>query len=130
LALERWAADAAGGRRPLSSLWARGIATVIVFHFVCFCWIFFRAKDMAQAGEVIAGLANWSQPAQLVTPFILVLIAIGMAVQFTPRDLLVRLDYLYQRLPVWGVGALSGAALLLIELLGGDSTAPFIYFQF
>ena len=130
LAIERWAADAAGGRRPSKSPWARALATVVVFHFVCFCWIFFRAKDMAQAGEVIAGLADWSQPAQLVTPFMLVLLAIGMAVQFTPRDLLVRLDHLYQRLPVWGVGALSGAALLLIELLGGDSTAPFIYFQF
>ena len=41
-----------------------------------------------------------------------------------------RLDHLYQRLPVWGVGVLSGVALLLIELVGGDSTAPFIYFQF
>ena len=43
-------------------------------------------------GEVIAGLADWSQPAQLVTPFMLVLLAIGMAVQFTPRDLLQRLE--------------------------------------
>jgi len=130
LAIERWAADAAGGRRPLASPWARALATIVVFHFVCFCWIFFRAKDMAQAGEVIAGLADWSQPVQLVTPFMLVLLAIGMAVQFTPRDLMMRLDHVYQRLPAWGVGVLGGAALLLIELVGGDSTAPFIYFQF
>jgi len=60
----------------------------------------------------------------------LVLLAIGMAVQFTPADLLQRLDRVYQRVPVWGVGVLSGGALLLIELIGGDSTAPFIYFQF
>jgi hypothetical protein len=53
-----------------------------------------------------------------------------MAVQFTPRDLLQHLDHLYHRLPTWGVGVLSGMALLLIELVGGDSTAPFIYFQF
>ena len=130
LAIERWAADAAGGRRPLKSPWARALATVVVFHFVCFCWIFFRAKDMAQAGEVITGLLDWSQPVQLVTPFMLVLLAIGMAVQFTPRDLLQRLDHVYRRLPTWGVGVLSGMALLLIELVGGDSTAPFIYFQF
>jgi alginate O-acetyltransferase complex protein AlgI len=130
LAIERWAADASGGRRSLVSPWARLLATVVVFHFVCFCWIFFRAKDMAQAGEVIAGLLDWSQPAQLVTPFMLVLLAIGMAVQFTPPDLLVRLDRLYHRLPSWGVGVLGGAVLLMIELVGGDSTAPFIYFQF
>jgi hypothetical protein len=106
------------------------LATLVVFHFVCFCWIFFRAKDMAQASEVIAGLADWSQPARLATPFMLVLLAVGMAVQFTPRDLLMRLDRLYHRLPTWGVGVMGGAALLLIELVGGDSTAPFIYFQF
>ena len=76
------------------------------------------------------GLADWSQPVQLVTPFMLVLLAIGMAAQFTPRDLLVRLDHLYHRLPTWGVGVLGGGALLVIELVGGDSTAPFIYFQF
>jgi hypothetical protein len=73
---------------------------------------------------------DWSQPVQLVTPFMLVLLAIGMAVQFTPTDLLQRLDRLYQRLPIWGVGVLGGLTLLLIELVGGDSTAPFIYFQF
>ena len=85
---------------------------------------------MEQAGEVIAGLADWSQPVQLATPFMLVLLAIGMGVQFTPANLLVRLDRLYHRLPTWRVGVLSGGMLLLIELVGGDSTAPFIYFQF
>ncbi len=30
----------------------------------------------------------------------------------------------------WAVGALGGRLLLTIEALGGDGSAPFIYFQF
>ena len=40
------------------------------------------------------------------------------------------LDRLYHRLPAWGVGVLCGVVLLLIEAVGGDGAAPFIYFQF
>ena len=130
LAVERWFVETFRPReRPLGAL-GHVLAIVAVFHFVCFCWIFFRAKDMEQAGEVIVGLFDWSQPAQLVTPFLLVLLAIGAAMHFTPPNLLVRLDRAYHRLPTWGVGVLAAAALLAIELLGGDGSAPFIYFQF
>jgi hypothetical protein len=41
-----------------------------------------------------------------------------------------RLDRLYHRLPAWGVGIVCGIVLLLIEAVGGDGAAPFIYFQF
>ena len=130
LAIERWLAETfRPAQRPLGAV-AQALAIVAVFHFVCFCWIFFRAKDMEQAGEVIVGLLDWSQPSQLVTPFLLVLLAVGALMHFTPPNLLVRLDRIYHRLPTWGVGILAAAALLAIELLGGDGSAPFIYFQF
>ena len=41
-----------------------------------------------------------------------------------------RLDRAYQRIPTWAVGILAGLVLLVIEAMGGDSGAPFIYFQF
>ena len=115
------------GARPL---WRRALAILLVFHFVCLCWIFFRADSATRAGEVLAGLANWSQPATLLTPFLACLIAFGLLIQFTSPDLLEQLDRLYHRIPTWAVGVLAGLALLLIEVVGGDSSAPFIYFQF
>ncbi|MEZ5852491.1 MAG: MBOAT family O-acyltransferase [Hyphomicrobiaceae bacterium] len=131
LALERMAAGVhvARGRieRPP---WRRVLSILAIFHFVCFCWIFFRAENVTRAGEVLAGLGRLDAPATLVTPPLMGLIAIGLTVQFTPPDMLERLDRLYQRLPAWLVGLLAGAILLAIELLGGDATAPFIYFQF
>ena len=126
LAVERLAGEG-GGQRPF---WLAALRVVLVFHFVCFCWIFFRATDMAQAGDLLAGLADWSRPSELLTPFLLSLIALGLAIQFAPPDLLERLDRLYRRLPAWSVGVLSGLTLLAIEAIGGDGSAPFIYFQF
>ncbi|MCW5746126.1 MAG: MBOAT family protein, partial [Alphaproteobacteria bacterium] len=123
-----------GGRDPAARvgrpIWRRAVAVLVIFHFVCFCWIFFRAENLARAGELLAGLAAWSQPVQLLSPFLLVLIGFGMAIQFTPADTPQRLDRLYHRLSPWAVGALAGTVLLLIEAISGDGAAPFIYFQF
>jgi D-alanyl-lipoteichoic acid acyltransferase DltB (MBOAT superfamily) len=134
LALERMFSGGgragAGVESSARPLWRRALAILLVFHFVCLCWIFFRADSATRAGEVLAGLANWSQPATLLTPFLACLIAFGLLIQFTSPDLLEQLDRLYHRIPTWAVGVLAGLALLLIEVVGGDSSAPFIYFQF
>ena len=111
-------------------LWRRALAVLAIFHFVCFCWIFFRAESVARAIEVLSGLTDLGRPVALLTPALLGLIAIGLGVQFTPPDLLQRLDRLYQRIPVWAVGVLAGLILLALEIIGGDGTAAFIYFQF
>jgi hypothetical protein len=131
LALERFVN---GGRDPAlragRPLWRRVVAVLVIFHFVCFCWIFFRAQDMAIAMELLRGLGNWSQPPELLSLFLVALIAFGMAIQFTPADTPQRLDRLYHRLPAWSVGVLAGIVLLLVEAISGDGAAPFIYFQF
>lgn len=130
LSIERLVSNWRGPPDPCRPRWRRALRVLLVFHFVCFCWIFFRADDMARAAEVLMGLLDVTRPATLATPFLASLIAFGLAIQFTPPDLIERLDAIYQRLPGWSVGALAGALLLVVELIGGDGTAPFIYFQF
>src|SRR5947199_5148407 len=72
------------GRRSLTPA-GKLVATLIVFHFVCFAWIFFRAEDFAMARLYLAGLgAGWGDGLQQAGPFMVALIAIGMAGQFTP----------------------------------------------
>ena len=128
LAVER--AFSRGVQNAARPPWRRALAILFTFHFVCLCWIVFRADSATRAFDFIAGLANWSQPATLLTPFLGSLIAFGLMIQFTPGDMLERLDYYYHRIPTWAVGVLAGIALLLMEIVGGDSSAPFIYFQF
>jgi alginate O-acetyltransferase complex protein AlgI len=117
------------GRRALT--WGpRPLAVVLVFHFVCLGWIFFRARDFAGGVDVIAGLANWSTPAELATPLPLLLIALGLVMHFTPRDLVHRFETMFWRMPAAAVGVACGLVVALVESFGLDGAAPFIYFQF
>src|SRR5947208_7640270 len=83
---------------------ARVIATFIVFHFVCFAWIFFRAEDFAVARLYIAGLGSgWSDGLQQAGPFMVTLIAIGMVGQFASAALFERAAVVLGRVPSWGL---------------------------
>jgi alginate O-acetyltransferase complex protein AlgI len=118
------------GRRSLTPA-GKVIATLVVFHFVCFAWIFFRAEDFAMARLYIAGLGmGWGGGLQQAGPFMVALIAIGMAGQFTPDALFERLATGFARVPSWGLGAMAGVAVALINALGPEGVAPFIYFRF
>src|SRR5438067_3307180 len=118
------------GRRA-QTLAAKIIATLVVFHFVCLAWIFFRAEDFAVARLFIAGLASgWGEGLQQAGPFMVALIAIGLAGQFTPDSLFERLAAAFERAPAWGLGAAAGIVVAVINALGPEGVAPFIYFRF
>jgi alginate O-acetyltransferase complex protein AlgI len=109
----------------------RIISTVIVFHFVCVGWIFFRAEDFDVARLYLAGFgAGWRDGVQQAGPFMVALIAIGMAGQFTSGTLFERPAAALGRMPVWGIGATAGIVIAAINALGPEGVAPFIYFRF
>ncbi len=109
--------------------WPRWIGVAITFHFVCLCWVFFRAPDAAAAFDYLAGLARWEAPS-LATPYLSILLA-GMALgQFLPVDRMERVDHVLSRVPLWALGALTGLAIVAIDRMGPDGVAPFIYFAF
>src|SRR5204863_5494764 len=88
---------------------ARIIATVVVFHFVCLAWIFFRAEDFEVARLYLAGFGTgWAGGVQQAGPLMVALIAIGMAGQFTSGALFERAAAALGRMPVWGIGATAG----------------------
>jgi D-alanyl-lipoteichoic acid acyltransferase DltB (MBOAT superfamily) len=118
------------GRRSLSPA-TKIIATLVVFHFVCLAWIFFRAEDFALASLYIGGLASgWGGGLQQAGPFVVALIALGLAGQFTPDALFDRAATAFARVPSWGLGAAAGVVVALINALGPEGVAPFIYFRF
>jgi alginate O-acetyltransferase complex protein AlgI len=110
---------------------ARVVATVIVFHFVCLAWIFFRAEDFTMARLYIAGFASgWSDGLQQAGPFMVALVAIGMVGQFTSAVLFERTAAALGQFPSWGLGATAGIVVAAINALGPEGVAPFIYFRF
>ena len=130
LAVERMIMPWLGGARS-TSFAGRVIATVIVFHFVCFAWIFFRAEDFTVATLYIAGFAGgWSGGVHQAGPLMVGLIALGMVGQFTPVRLFEPIAARLQSMPAWGLGVTAGIAVAAINALGPEGVAPFIYFRF
>src|SRR5581483_4398690 len=72
LAAERMASGRNGAAGPPGTRppWRRALAILLTFHFVCLCWIFFRADNTGRALDVLTALGNWSQPSSLLTPFL------------------------------------------------------------
>ncbi|HTZ38206.1 MAG TPA: MBOAT family protein [Stellaceae bacterium] len=116
--------------RPTSAI-GRIVSWLVVFHFVCLAWIFFRAEDFAVAGVFIARLGvGWSEPLQQAAPATVALILVGMAGQFLPPGSFERAGRALEGVPYWGLGAVTGLALAVINALGPEGIAPFIYFRF
>ena len=129
LGLERWL-EPWIGRRPTTRI-GQVAATVLVFHFVCLGWVFFRAEDFTVAWLYLSGFGSgWAGGFQQAAPFTLGLIVLGMIGQFTPPELFERCADAVGRLPIWGLGALAGIVVAVIDALGPAGVAPFIYFQF
>jgi hypothetical protein len=109
-------------------LWLARLGT---FHFVCLGWIFFRAESVGKAFEVLQRiLTGWSLHAPLVNPLLVFVIAASLAAQYVPR---VTMDAVRARFSLLrpALQAVSVAlAMLVIDVLGPQGVAPFIYFQF
>jgi D-alanyl-lipoteichoic acid acyltransferase DltB (MBOAT superfamily) len=106
------------------------LARLWVFHFVVVGWIFFRAPDLGVAISYLVGLlTNWGV-GTLVTWTVLLAIAVGMVGQFVPRRLGDALEYRASKLPPMVLAVGVGLWLVMINLLGPQGVAPFIYFQF
>jgi alginate O-acetyltransferase complex protein AlgI len=125
LALER-----AFGIRPTSRA-AQWVGRIVTFHVVCFAWIFFRADSFALAGQVIERLFTaWGQSSPLVTTSVVLAILIGIGVQYVRPSWLGALLGGFARLPVLAQAATVAAVLMIVNTLGPEGVAPFIYFRF
>jgi D-alanyl-lipoteichoic acid acyltransferase DltB (MBOAT superfamily) len=106
------------------------IGVLVTFHVVCLGWIFFRAENLDAALAVVSGLLRWTPGQTIVEPFAVVLIALGLGLQFLPKGLLDRSALKLVRLPAPAYGFGVGAAILVLDALRPPGVPPFIYFQF
>jgi alginate O-acetyltransferase complex protein AlgI len=128
LSIERWWNERRAVPRTETSL-GRTAKRIVTFHVVCLGWILFRSDSVATAGTILGRLGEWG-PAPAVTPAVILLIAGTLAVQYLPTDLRLKVRVAFSQLrPVVMAGTL-GALLLVVDALGPEGVAPFIYFQF
>ena len=132
LAVERLVRDrreARGLEPPADTALRRWVGRIVTFHIVCFAWIFFRADSFERAGEVIERLFTaWGSASPLVTSSVVLAIAVGIGGQYVHPEALGRV--------VGGSSACPSphrpraVALVVIDTLGPEGVAPFIYFRF
>jgi D-alanyl-lipoteichoic acid acyltransferase DltB (MBOAT superfamily) len=111
------------------------MGSFLTFHFVCFCWIFFRASSMDQAGQMINQMLFHFSPQvffELITGYwkVIVLITIGYILHFLPRSIDQAAEQLTIRLPLAGKALLLLFVIVLCIQTKSATIQPFIYFQF
>ncbi len=134
LAAERWVRErrkAAGRPRDdRAGWWTRQAQRLVIFHFVCLGWILFRSDSMQTVWEILRRLGTAWGPAEAVTLPVVLCVTAGLAVQFTPKPWLRGLEVGFARLNPALQGAALAVVLLVVDVLGTDGVAAFIYFQF
>ena len=114
------------GQKP----WAVTLDWAITFHFVCFCWLFFRAPSLDGALQYLAGVVTDNGAVSTMPAVVWPLLAAGAFTQFIPPDSRLRLgEWLDARGQVAQV-AFGALALYVIVVMAPSASAPFIYFQF
>ena len=128
LVIERFA-------KPWSGGWARTrlgrvFAVLIVFHIVCLGWILFRADSFSVVMIYLGALVSGSGDEMQATPFTVALIVLGLTLHAVPSGMPARLARFAVAMPAWSWGVTAGVGIAMIDALGPDGVAPFIYFQF
>jgi D-alanyl-lipoteichoic acid acyltransferase DltB (MBOAT superfamily) len=119
-----------GDREPSGAGWAVALRWLVTFHVVCLAWIFFRAESMDLAWEMLSGLFGSWGSAPLVTPLAIAVIAGMLGLQFVPDDFIDRTVGRISFLHPLAQAAGFAAGIVLVDALGPEGVAPFIYFQF
>ncbi|MFN2352138.1 MAG: MBOAT family protein [Kiritimatiellia bacterium] len=116
--------------RHWSGPWAALVRGLIVWHLVCFAWLFFRGQSFGDALAMLQAMTRWRQPVELVTTMVPVMLVVGYLTQLLDGHRCERLwDWIGRRHPVW-LGLAAAVGLTIILGLGPKGVAPFIYFQF
>ena len=123
------------GGRFLKGRTGKAIGILITFNFVSFCWIFFRAPDMASVGIMLSQIANSFSPGSYLTVIpayssVFLLMAAGYAIHFLPEKVKESYRGLFINVPVvLQLAAVMLVAILLYQMRSTD-VLPFIYFRF
>jgi alginate O-acetyltransferase complex protein AlgI len=108
---------------------------LLTFHFVCFCWIFFRATDMANVGAMIMQITTQFTPSvvfQFISGYspVLFLMVIGYGMHFIPDHIIENVQSRVIDLPLYAKAFAIVAVIVLVMQTKSAEVQPFIYFQF
>lgn len=111
------------------------IAVFITFHFVCFCWIFFRNTTFEASLSMITQIFTAFHPevfTQMVSGYweVFALMTIGFILHFSPDRLQEKCSSIIIDTPLLGKALILIALIFIVIQVKSSDIQPFIYFQF
>lgn len=117
------------------SKWYKYLMGVITFHFVAFCWIYFRAKDMLAVNHMLGqiftnfrGHGVWEVIVEY--KWIFFVMFIGFFGHYLPRNWKDSAAGWYSRVPDVAKAAIFAVVIFIAYQAQSADIQPFIYFQF
>jgi hypothetical protein len=108
----------------------RAVAVVLVFHYVCVAWVFFRASSFDGALAVLQQIALLETDHANLVPIVTLALTLGFACHLWADGSFRWLRLRFVALPPWAQGATLATVALVLRELGHAKIVPFIYFQF
>ena len=113
----------------------RILGVILTFHFVSFCWIFFRADSFSTGVDILYQIRNdfnislFEQVTEAY-PYVILMIVIGYILHVLPRKFELNFVKFIEACPlVIKAFFLSFICWIIVQVSGAD-VVPFIYFQF
>lgn len=115
--------------------WSNFVRVLVTFHFICFCWIFFRAANMATVGEILSQIFyhfNMSVLPEFIQGYkvVMMLMVIGYLLHFIPKEAELAAQETITNMPLAGKAAFMISVVILVIQTKSSGIQPFIYFQF
>ena len=111
------------------------LMAVVTFHFVAFCWIYFRAKDMQAVSDMLGqifsqfrGHGIWEVIVEY--KWIFFVMSIGFFGHYLPRTWKDHAASWYSRIPDLAKAAVFAVVIFIAYQAQSADIQPFIYFQF
>ncbi|HEX8575154.1 MAG TPA: MBOAT family O-acyltransferase [Flavobacterium sp.] len=112
------------------------ISVILTFHFVVFCWIFFRAKDFTMAFDIINNISqlqfhfNEWQTIILGYKNVFLIMLIGYLWHFLPTPVSNFMKMIFDKMPIIVKALVLALTFWLVYATATSGPQPFIYFQF
>lgn len=124
----------AKGKEP-SFVW-KIVSIFITFHFVTFCWIFFRATSFDAALNVIYNIGqlefDWNAWSTIIMGYknAFLLIFIGFIWHYIPKSWMAIPNQMFCVAPMFVKAVVLGLVFWVVYATATAGPQPFIYFQF
>jgi alginate O-acetyltransferase complex protein AlgI len=110
--------------------WKRWLAVFATFHYVCFAWVFFRAKSFAGALLVLERLFGFGIRTDNVSLRVMVLLSAGFALHWVPKAWEDGLRSRFARSHFAVQAAVLATLAYAVHFAAGAKAEPFVYGQF